>query len=110
MEQPPPKQLVFSCETDSFLAYDSEEVKSFIRHGSGRPLLALKVGKGNIFESAPKKVLRQTSTTVSVQCTDGSVVHLDIDDDTALKDTLQGKFRYSGSLDEGNSGHGYMRA
>ncbi len=105
-----PKKLIFSCDAGAFAIYDSAEAQTYLRHGGGKALLALRVGPGNIFEVAPKRVLRQTLPTVAVQCADGSIVHLDFDDETAIKDTDQGKFRYCGDLEEGNDGCGYMRA
>jgi hypothetical protein len=110
MERVLSQQLVFSCEAGSFLVYDSAEARSFLRHGAGRPLLMLRAGPGNIFESAPKRVVSQTTTSISVQCADGSVVHLDFDQETAKKETPQGTFRYCGDLEDGNAGQGYMRA
>lgn len=110
MERALSQQLVFSCEAGSFLVYDAEEAKAFVRHGAGRPFLALQAGPGNIFESAPKRVVNQTTSSVSVQCADDSIVHLDFDQETAKKETLQGRFVYCGGLEDGNAGQGYMRA
>lgn len=110
MDQTLPKQLVFSCEAGAFLVYDSEEAKNFLRYGNGVPFLAFKVGPGNIFEASPKRVLQHTSSVVSVQCADGVIVHLDLDEETAQKETPQGKYLFCGGLTEGNSGQGYIKA
>ncbi len=104
-----PKQLVFSCEAGAFTIYDSSEAKSYLRNGQGTAFVALHVGKGNIFETTPLRVMRHTLSAVSVLCQDGSMVHLDFDDETAHKETPQGKFRYRGDLEEGNNGRGYMK-
>ncbi|MBI4313111.1 MAG: hypothetical protein HY681_15240 [Chloroflexi bacterium] len=110
MEHTATKQMVFSCDAGAFAIYDSEEARNLLRHGSARPLMALKVGPGNIFESSPKRVLRQSPSAVSVQCVDGSIIHLDFGEETAIKQTDQGRYRYRGDLQDGNKGEGYMPA
>ncbi|MBI4338402.1 MAG: hypothetical protein HY680_00445 [Chloroflexi bacterium] len=110
MEQTVPQRLFFSCEGDNLAVYDSQGAKSFLRNGDARPLLLLKAGIGNILESAPKHAIRLPNGVVSIECADGTLVELNLEEESAHKTTPSGRFRYRGSLDEGNDGSGYMRA
>ncbi|MFH1141841.1 MAG: hypothetical protein V1724_09335 [Chloroflexota bacterium] len=74
----------------------------------GEPWLELRCGPGNIFESRPVRVVSHRESAVSVQCADGAIVHLDLEEGTVRKEVGSRFFQYLGTIEEGNAGGGYI--
>ncbi|MEE2701297.1 MAG: hypothetical protein VX800_03840 [Chloroflexota bacterium] len=110
MENTFPATPVYSCEGGNFEVYDGNEIREQIaRRDHAKPWMILRSGVGNIFESVPKQIVKEHPMAVAVECWDTVVIHLDFEEGTAHKDSLEGKFMYRGSLEDGNDGQGYIR-
>ena len=108
MEPGIPERMVFDFNADSFCIYDAQEAQSLVRSGRGHPWLELRCGAGNIFESRPVRVVSHQQSRVSVQCADGAIVHLDLEEGTVRKEVGSRLFQYLGTIEEGNGGRGYI--
>ncbi|MDO8751261.1 MAG: hypothetical protein Q7K03_08980 [Dehalococcoidia bacterium] len=108
MERGIPERMVFNCEAEGFSIYDAQEIRNLVRSGRGEPWLELRCGPGNIFESRPVRVVGHRESTVSVQCADGAVVHLDLEEGTVRKEVGNRLLQYLGVIQEGNEGRGYI--
>ena len=105
-----PQRPFFSCEDDGFSVIDGAEMQQSLRSGQVTPVLKLRIGPGNIFESRPRKVVDRSGLKVSVQCDDDITVTLDFDAESARKKSPEGEFVYLGGIDEGDGGKGWMAA
>jgi hypothetical protein len=105
-----PQRPFFSCDDDGFSVIDAAEMQQSLRAGQVTPVLKLKIGPGNIFESRPRKVVNRSGFKVSVQCDDDITVALDFDAESARKKSPEGEFVYLGGIDEGDDGKGWMAA
>ena len=110
MESDIPEHLVFNCGAEAFSIYDAREAQSLMRSGHGQPWLELRCRPGNVFEGRPLRVVSHSGNKVSVACSDGATVHLDLDNGVAAKELDGTRFRYRGGLEQGNDGLGYIRA
>ncbi len=108
MERGIPQRMVFNCDAEAFSIDAAQEIRSLVRSGRGEPWLELRCGQGNIFESRPVRVVSHRESAVSVQCADGAIVHLDLEDGTVRKEMGSRFFQYLGTIQEGNEGRGYI--
>ncbi len=103
-----PAKIFYSCETTRFVIADQTKLSDILR-GKAEPWFTLQVGAGNVFESRPTKILKQSPATVEVSTEDGVTIQLDLDAEAARKLYSDGsQFIYCGGLEEGNEGLGWM--
>jgi hypothetical protein len=104
-----PMKPFISCEKDKFILIDASEVKTTANLATLTPILCLVVGDGNIFQSTPLKAFVAASNDeISINCEGDSIVILDFVALAARKKTPLGEFLYSGGLDQGNEGLGWI--
>lgn len=105
-----PTKAFFSCEEDGFSVLDGASMRNALALMSIEPVLKLRVGPGNVFETRPIKIAGREGNLVSVECDAGTVVHLDFSEMLARVQRNDGDFVYKGGLEDGNAGLGFMAA
>ena len=105
-----PAKPFFSCDEREFAIVDAAQMRSAADLNIVEPVLALRVGSGNVFEQRPRRVVSNEGGVVVVECDGGETLTLDFNDIAARKSAPDGEFVYRAGLDEGNDGAGWMRA